>query len=203
MELLDLLARRRMTRSFSGDAIDHQRLDELCVESLRAPTAGNSAGVRMCTVPREQLPGYFAAATDPEWRERSARWPGLSRAAAAVVITSRPGDYLARYGEADKSASGLDEPDAWRVPYWHTDAAMAAMALLLLLEEAGLGAALWGNFRHEERVLDFIGAKDEALFATVLVGVADGRDRPSASLARPTPTRRERVRRLGAAAAEG
>ena len=65
MELLDLLARRRMTRSFSGDAIDHQRLDELCVESLRAPTAGNSAGVRMCTVPREQLPGYFAAPGGP------------------------------------------------------------------------------------------------------------------------------------------
>ena len=49
-----------------------------------------------------------------------------------------PQDYLARYGETDKTGSGLDRADGWPVPYWHTDAAMATMALLLLVEESGL-----------------------------------------------------------------
>ena len=185
-----------MTRSFRGDPVDQDLLDELCAQSLRAPTAGNSAGVRMTTLAADQLAAYFEVATDARWRAASPRWDGLSRAGAAVVVTSRPADYAERYGESDKVASGLDEPDAWRVPYWHADAAMATMALLLLVEERGLGAAMWGNFRHEEQVLAFIGAPDEALFATVLVGTPDGRDHPSASLQRRVPSRRERVRHV-------
>jgi hypothetical protein len=67
-------------------------------------------------------------------------------------VTSRRGEYVARYAEADKRSSGLDDESNWPIPYWHTDAAMATMALLLLLiEESGWQAALWGNFRHEMR----------------------------------------------------
>jgi nitroreductase len=197
MDVADLLARRRMTRSFRGDPVDQDLLDDLCAQSLRAPTAGNSAGVRMTTLTQRQAPGYFAVATDEWWRTTSSRYAGLARAGGLVVVTSRPQDYLARYAEHDKAASGLEEPDAWRVPYWHTDAAMATMALLLLVEEHGLGAALWGNFRHEDAVLAFIGAPDETLFATVLIGPADGDDHPSASLSRAVPARRDRVRRVG------
>ena len=183
--------------------MDQDLLDGLCAQSLRAPTAGNSAGVRMTTVAASQVADYFRVATDTAWREASPRWTGLSRAGAAVVVTSRPADYLERYAEDDKASSGLGEPDAWRVPYWHADAAMATMALLLLIEERGLGAAMWGNFRHEDQVLAFIGAPDEALFATVLVGVPDGDDRPSASLRRRVPSRRERVRRIPGDLAKG
>jgi nitroreductase len=193
VDLRDLLARRRMVRSFDATPVDGAWLERLCVDALRAPTAGNAAGVRMRVVPTERLPAYFAAATDASWRESSRRYAGLARAGAAVVVTARVEDYLERYGESDKIASGLDERDAWPVPYWYVDAAMATMALLLLLEEAGWQATMWGNFRHATRVLAWVDAPDEELVATVLVGRGDGADPPTSSLGRAVVPRAARV----------
>lgn len=186
-----------MTRSFRGDPVDQDHLDGLCAEALRAPTAGNCAGVRMSTVAQEHVGEYLEVATDQEWRTTSRRYEGLARAGAVVVVTSRPQDYFARYAREDKSSSGLDQRENWHVPYWHTDAAMATMALLLLLEECGLGATLWGNFRRDLEVLRWARIEDEELFATVLVGVPDGNDFPSASLKQSAPTRAQRIRRVG------
>ena len=185
-----------MTRSFSGAALDHDLLDDLCASALWAPTAGNSAGVRMTTTTGEGVARFLETATDPEWRATSPRATGISRAGGVVVVTSRPQDYLTRYGEPDKRGAGLDEESGWAVPYWHTDAAMATMALLLLVEERGLGAVLWGNFRHESEVLELIGAPDERVFAHVLIGHPDEHDERSTSLSRPTPPRQDRVRRF-------
>lgn len=196
MELAELLRRRRMVRSFDATPVDLAWLEARCAEALRAPTAGNAAGVRMRTVPRDLVGEYLEVATDPRWRARSRRYAGLSRAGAVVLVTARVTDYLARYGESDKAASGLADRGAWPVPYWHTDAAMATMALLLLVEEAGLQAALWGSFRNAEPVLAWAGASDEELFATVFVGRADGDDAPSASAQRPVPAPSARVSRV-------
>ena len=38
-----------MTRSFDGTPVDAVWLDDLCAQALWAPTAGNSAGVRLYT----------------------------------------------------------------------------------------------------------------------------------------------------------
>jgi nitroreductase len=196
MDLSELLRRRRMTRSFSPEGIDQSLIDDLCELALLAPTAGNSAGVRMTTVAPDQVPTYFEVATDEAWRESSPRFAGLARATSVVIVTSRPQDYFVRYAQADKASSGLATPESWLVPYWHTDAAMATMSLLLLLEERRLGATLWGNFRHDADVLAWAGVSDEVLFGTVLIGVPDGEDHPSASLARDVPSRRQRVRHV-------
>jgi nitroreductase len=196
VELRDFLAQRRMTRSFDGTPVDETWLDELCAEALWAPTAGNSAGVRFYTLDASFVDQYLTLVTDEDWRSRSRRYEGLRRAGALVLVTARVTEYLERYGESDKATSNLDEKSAWPLPYWHTDAAMATMALLLLLEESNWQAALWGNFRHGDAVLNWAGIHDEELFATVFVGRADGNDQPSASLSRSVPTRQARVRRL-------
>ncbi|MFY9782137.1 MAG: nitroreductase family protein [Acidimicrobiales bacterium] len=196
MELRELLARRRMVRSFDGTPLDEAWLDELCSQTLRAPTAGNSAGVRMYTLGARYVEPYLAVATDEAWRKKSRRYPGLRRAGAIVLVTARVSDYLERYGEADKTTSDLSERSAWPLPYWHTDAAMATMALLLLLEESDWQVALWGNFRNDAAVMNWAGIHDEELFATLLIGRADGGDPPSPSLSRSVPTRRARVLRL-------
>ena len=51
---------------------------------------------------------------------------------------------------------------------------MATMALLLLIEEGGWQATLWGNFRNDEQVLAWAGVQEEKLFGFVLVGGEDG-----------------------------
>lgn len=185
-----------MVRSFDATPVDLDWLDDLCSEALRAPTAGNSAGVRMYTLGAARVASYLEVATDPSWRSRSARFAGLARGGGVVLVTSRPQDYLERYGESDKAPSGLEDESAWPIPYWHTDAAMATMALLLLIEEDGWQATLWGNFRHDSAVLAWAGVEEEQLFGTVIVGRADGADRPSASLARAVLSRESRVRRI-------
>ena len=185
-----------MVRSFDGTPVDQEWLDELCAQALWAPTAGNSAGVRMHTIGPELVGAYFDVATDAAWRASARRAPGLARAGGAVLVTCRVRDYLERYAEPDKASSGLAERDAWPVPYWHTDAAMATMALLLLLEESGWRATLWGNFRHDAAVLAWANASDEDLFATVLIGRDDGADVASTSLERGVMSRTDRVRRV-------
>jgi nitroreductase len=185
-----------MTRSFDGTPVDEAWLDELCAEALWAPTAGNSAGVRIYTLGAPFVNPYLTLVTDEAWRSKSRRYEGLRRAGALVLVTARVSEYLERYGENDKSASNLSEKSEWPLPYWHTDAAMATMALLLLLEESNWQAALWGNFRNGDAVMNWAGIHDEELFATVFVGRADGDDQPSASLSRNVPTRQARVRRV-------
>lgn len=185
-----------MVRSFDGSPVDEDELGELCAQSLWAPTAGNAAGVRMHTIGFDLVAAYFKVATDEGWRRSARRAPGLQRAGAVVLVTSKRSAYLERYGEEDKASSGLSEEQSWPVPYWHTDAAMATMALLLLLEERGLAATLWGNFRHEQEVLTWAHIEGEDLFATVLLGRSDGNDVTSASLEREVPPRSSRVTRV-------
>jgi nitroreductase len=185
-----------MTRSFDGTPVDLAWLEGICADALWAPTAGNAAGVRFHLVGADHVDEYFEVATDAIWRQESRRYKGLARAGAVVLVTARPDDYLERYGEPDKTSSGLTDRDAWPLPYWHTDAAMATMALLLLLEESGWQATLWGNFRHDNDVRRWATLGDEELFASVLIGRGDGNDVTSSSLTRRVPSREARVRRV-------
>ena len=185
-----------MTRSFDGTPVDDAWLDQLCADALWSPTAGNCAGVRLYTVGAKDVASYVEVASDEAWRARSRRYEGILGAGAAVLVTSRPQDYLARYAEPDKITSGLGDVENWPLPYWHTDAAMATMALLLLLEEGGWHATIWGNFRNNDAVARWAGFEDEELFATVFIGRSDNKDATSSSLERNVPPRLERVRRL-------
>jgi hypothetical protein len=77
----------------------------------------------------------------------------LLRAPVLVIPCAYPDAYVARYGEADKVATGLGaDLDAWPVPYWHIDAGIAAMAVLLAAVDAGLGALFFGIFHGEDDV---------------------------------------------------
>ena len=168
-----------------------------CELALRAPTAGNSSGVRFVVVEHPRVSEYFAAATDEEWRSTARRAPGLLRAGGVVLAVSNPQFYTERYAETDKARSGLSDVDAWPVPYWHTDAAMATMQLLLAVEDAGWSSCFWGNFRNEAAVLSLAGLESPwRLFGSVLIGRNDGQDITSSSLSREVPTRASRVLRL-------
>lgn len=197
MELVDVLRRRRMVRSFTGAPVDEDQLAAMCADSLRAPTAGNTAGVSLTIVPHPSMSAFFDVATDTTWRASAPRAAGLARAGAAVLVLTQPAAYAARYREPDKDDPELGDPAGWPIPYWHADAAMATFALLLLIEDAGWAATFWGAFRHTDAIRRWADAPaGDELFGTVLLGHADGRDRRSGSLDRPVLARADRVRRL-------
>jgi nitroreductase len=188
VELADAIRRRRMVRSFSATPPGQEVLDALLASALRAPTAGNSQGWDAVVLEGPEQTGVFwQATTTSEWRQRSRRWHGLRSAPVVVVVLSNPGAYLARYAESDKARSGLGSgPDAWVVPYWDTDAAMAVMVLLLATVDAGLGACFLGNFRGEGDLKEALGVPDDRRYVgAVLIGQPSGEDRPSSSISRP------------------
>src|SRR5580658_8366910 len=200
MELTEAIRRRHMVRSFSDRSVDPALLDELVADALRAPSAGNARGTAWLLLEgSERTAVYWAHTTTEEWRQRSRRWQGLSRAPVAALSLASPAEYVARYGEDDKAASGLGPGPAqgeaaWPVPYWFGDAAFATMALLLRATEAGLGACFLGSFRGEEALLGALGVPpDWRLFGTVLLGYPDGADHRSPSLSRPGPSAATRV----------
>ncbi len=197
MELSDALRRRRMVRDFDGTQLGEDELVALSEESLRAPTAGHARGVELVVLAGHDGVGrYLRSATDERWRSTSPRFRGLERAGGAIVVVCDPGAYARRYAEADKATSGLGEVAAWPVPYWYGDAGAAAMALLLLATDRGLGACLLGAFRNERDVLELVGAPEgRRLYGAVLVGGAAPEQVTSSSLRRPGPSRAERVLR--------
>ena len=135
---------RRMVRSYDPDRpIARQTVDSLLALAVRAPSAGHTQGWRFLVLDDPESTGRFwSVTTDPaeeddDWLRR------LRTAPVLVVVFSSKDAYLDRYAEADKGWTDRDE-SRWPVPYWHIDAGMAAMILLLAAVDAGLGACFFG-----------------------------------------------------------
>jgi nitroreductase len=193
MELSEVLRRRHMVRSFSGRPLAAGELERLLSAARRAPRAGNTDGWDVVVLSGEEETSLFwRATTTDEWRNRSRRWPGLSRAPVVICLFASPDAYVARYGDTDKQGSGIGPTQAggggeaaWPVPYWFVDAGFAALSVLLSATDMGLGACLLGNFRGEDDLLGALGVpKDRRYFGAVVVGEAGGDDAPSSSLLR-------------------
>jgi nitroreductase len=111
VDLVEALQRRRMVRSFADTPLDAGLVGTLLAGSLRAPTAGNARGTAWLALEgAEQAATYWAHTTTDEWRQRSRRWPGLSRAPVVALSLASPSLYVQRYGEPDKAGSGLGPP---------------------------------------------------------------------------------------------
>jgi len=195
VELSDAFRRRRMVRSFSGRPVDPALVDAIVARSTTAPTAGNTGGWDAVVLDGpDQTAVFWRCTTTEDWRARSRRWPGLSRAPVIVALFADPEAYRQRYAERDKTRSGtalaggprLDESvDAWPVPYWFVDTGAAVMSLLLGAVDAGLGACFLGNFRGETTLRDALGVPGGHRYAgAVLLGEPGGSDPPSTSLCR-------------------
>jgi nitroreductase len=185
VELTDAVRLRRMTRNFTGRAPDPGLVDALLADALRAPSAGHTQGRELVVLTGpDQTVTYWDATTDADWRTRSARFAGLSRAPVIVLPYADPEAYASRYRELDKT--GRDEgPVEWVVPFWFVDAAYATMTLLLRATDEGLGAAFIGNFRGEDALRAALGVPDHYRWlGAVLLGEAAQPDPPSSSRSR-------------------
>jgi len=152
MEFADLVRARRMTRAFAPEPVQREVL-ERCVDlASRSPSAGKTQGWRLVAIEGEQTREFWNLTLPTERRSEFA-WPGLLEAPLVLLPVALPDDYVARYAEPDKAATGLGSgADAWAVPYWTVDASFAVMTLLLALQDEGLGALFFGVFRGEAEV---------------------------------------------------
>ncbi len=196
MEFVDTVRRRRMVRSFTADPVDPATVDGLCDLARRAPSAGNSQGTAFVVLDRPEATARYWDATLPPARREGFRWPGLVAAPVLVLAAVRPGAYVERYAEADKSPTGLGAAEsAWPVPYWWVDAGAAVEHLLLGAVDAGLGACLFGMFDHESAVAEVLGVPAGwRLVATVALGHSMAGE-PGRSAARPRVPRDQVIHR--------
>ncbi len=108
VEFSEVIRRRRMVRSFSGKPVPDALLNRIVAAGRRAPSAGNAQGWSAVILrgPAETS-SFWQATTTPDWRAKSSRWAGLSKAPAVIIVLTRPETYFLRYAEADKVSSGL------------------------------------------------------------------------------------------------
>jgi len=172
-----------MVRNFDEREVPPEALERLLASATRAPSAGFTQGWDLLVLEGPDQIGRFWTSSAPSdgGRARSG-WPGVLRAPLLIVPLSSEAAYRDRYSETDKSSSGLGA-GVWPVPYWHVDAAFAALLVLLAAVDEGLGALFFG-------VSDPVGLRAEFAIPdsyTPVGAIAVGyslADRPSMSVAR-------------------
>ncbi len=128
-----------MVRNFSAEPVDAEIRDRILANALRAPSAGFSQGWAFLVLEQPaELERFFAMIGEDVSKDA-----GLHRAPLVVAAFSHKDAYLARYAEPDKGWTDRDEA-RWPVPYWHIDAGMASLLMLLTAVDEGLGACFFG-----------------------------------------------------------
>jgi nitroreductase len=151
MEFRDVVARRRMVRSFQQRSVRPEVIERIIDTGRRAPSAGFSQGLELLVLDTPETVSEFWRITE----DPASPWdPNTLAAGPPVLVLPIPDKrrYLQRYAEPDKRGLGMEDEAGWPVPFWDVDAGMAAMLMLLAAVDAGLGAWFFG-FTHGERAL--------------------------------------------------
>lgn len=188
MEFSQVVRSRRMVRNFTTDPVSPSLTDSLLALAVRAPSAGNTWGTHFVVLEGEQTQTYWDL-TLPVEKRASFPWPGLLDAPVLVLPCGDEKAYVDRYSEPDKARTGLGaSAEAWSIPYWHVDTAMATMTLLHAAVDAGLGALFFGVFDHEDAVCSALGVPAGVRpIGTVALGWPAETQRPSQSAGRGVP----------------
>ena len=132
-----------MIRDYADTPVDPALVELALANAVRAPSAGFSQGWAFLVLDqRADIELFWDVTTTPgelpdEWLR------GMKTAPVLVIPCSSKAAYLNRYAEPDKGWTDLDEA-RWPVPFWHMDAAMASLLILLTAVDQGLGACFFG-----------------------------------------------------------
>lgn len=154
MEFQNVVRRRRMVRNFDARPLDPEVVERILANGRRGPSAGFTQGCELLVLEGPEQTGRYWEACFPPSRRQAFRWPGLLRAPLLIVPLSSKAPYLDRYAEPDKGWADRDE-GRWPVPYWHVDAAFAALLMLLTATDAGLGALFFAVSRPDALRAEF------------------------------------------------
>jgi nitroreductase len=159
MEFHELVHKRRMIRHFKPDAVPRDVLLRILEVARHAPSAGFSQGFDFVVLDEpDQLKAFWTLTEHPEFpyqvEEIAVRPPCI-----VLPISNRPA-YLERYSRPDKERFGLQQAEAWPVPYWDVDTGMAVMLVLLAAVEEGVGALFFGLSWGEGRLMRDLGVPE-------------------------------------------
>lgn len=143
MEFQDVVRRRRMVRNYTDEPVDSEIVDRALRNATRAPSAGFSQGWGFLVLDTAGDVRRYWTATAERLEEPDEWLRGLMRAPVLVVPCSSKAAYLERYAEPDKGWTDRDET-RWSMPFWHMDAAMAALLILQTAVDAGIGGCFIG-----------------------------------------------------------
>jgi nitroreductase len=137
MEFQEVIRRRRMVRTFTGEPVPAASLDRILRNAVRGPSAGFSQGQAFLVLTK-------AADRERFWAVAGEAVAESARTAPLVIVPmSCERVYLDRYAQPDKGWTDRDEA-RWPVPFWHIDTAMAALLILQTAVDEGLGAVYFG-----------------------------------------------------------
>jgi nitroreductase len=145
MEFQDVVDRRRMVRNYAETPVDPAIVERALRNATHAPSAGFSQGWAFLVLDSpDDVRRWWETTTDPAELADPDKWlAGMMRAPVVIVPCSSKAAYLRRYAEKDKGWTDQDEA-RWPVPFWHMDAAMASLLILLTAVDAGLGGCFFG-----------------------------------------------------------
>jgi len=145
MEFQDVVDRRRMVRNYAETPVDPAIVERALRNATHAPSAGFSQGWAFLVLDSpDDVRRWWETTTDPADLANPDTWlAGMMRAPVVIVPCSSKAAYLRRYAESDKGWVDQDEA-RWPVPFWHMDAAMASLLILLTAVDADLGGCFFG-----------------------------------------------------------
>lgn len=142
MDVTTAVRSRRMCRRFDPSRpVPEDVLTEMLDLALRAPSAGHTQGWEWVVLTERTDRDRFWSTTSDGAPDRWLR--GVRAAPTLVLALSDKDAYLDRYAEPDKGWVDRSE-DAWPIPFWDTDVAMASMILLLAAQERGVSHLFFG-----------------------------------------------------------
>ena len=131
-----------MVRRYTDEPVEPGVVERALNRAVQAPSAGFTQGWGFLVLDSPVDVAAFWTAATPPGRGTDAWSRGMRGAPVVVVPWSSRQAYLDRYAEPDKGWSA--DADRWPVPYWHVDAGMASLLMLLSVVDDGLGACFFG-----------------------------------------------------------
>ena len=105
LELKDVIARRRMCRSFLEGPVDPDALERALEMATHAPSAGNTQGWAFVVLEGVETALFWQHEAESSWLAHPSH-PGLLNAPVIVLPLASKLSYLERYSEPDKAKVG-------------------------------------------------------------------------------------------------
>jgi FMN reductase [NAD(P)H] len=153
VEFRDVLAQRRMHRSFLPDPVAEESIERIVRTIRRAPSGGYSQGQSLVVVTDAGMRRRIAEAFDEQGYVEIGSPPFISTAPLHIVVSANERHYHERYNEPDKLQATGGVEITWPVPYWFVDAGALMMLIQLAAIDEGLASAFIGH-PEQKRIFD-------------------------------------------------